>query len=182
MRHCATTIHSGASKVCIYKFVSPHMRVCRAALRVCAVLLNSQQTHAHTQSSKRKGVRCFFVYIDTILITKSISKHEGLGLFGCWARSSTPRLVGRGPLNNRTKRSIVDNATSGHAPTPRAWSLQTGQCSGEHGDHPGPCSCRVSEISSGGRAIKQESCPELRSDDVSVVRTRGYTMTSPSPT
>ena len=135
MRHCATTIHSGASKVCIYKFVSPHMRVCRAALRVCAVLLNSQQTHAHTQSSKRKGVRCVFVYIDTILITKSISKHEGLGLFGCWARSSTPRLVGRGPLNNRTKRSIVDNATSGHAPTPRAWSLQTGQCSGEHGDH-----------------------------------------------
>ena len=100
MRHCATTIHSGASKVCIYKFVSPHMRVCRAALRVCAVLLNSQQTHAHTQSSKRKGVRCVFVYIDTILITKSISKHEGLGLFGCWARSSTPRprLVGRGPL------------------------------------------------------------------------------------
>ena len=52
------------------------MRVCRAALRVCAVLLNSQQTHAHTQSSKRKGARCFFVYIDTILITKSISKHE----------------------------------------------------------------------------------------------------------
>ena len=34
-----------------------------------------------------------------------------------------------GSLNNRTKRSIVDNATSGIAPPPRAWSIQTGQCS-----------------------------------------------------
>eukprot|EP00964_Phaeocystis_antarctica_P074646 scaffold45952_cov93-Phaeocystis_antarctica.AAC.3 len=35
-----------------------------------------------------------------------------------------------GSLNNRTKRSIAHNATSGIAPPPRAWSIETGQCSG----------------------------------------------------
>ena len=34
-----------------------------------------------------------------------------------------------GWLVTATKRSIVDNATSGRASTPRAWSIQTGQCS-----------------------------------------------------
>ena len=37
--------------------------------------------------------------------------------------STASRLV------TATKRSIVDNATSGIAPPPRAWSIQTGQCS-----------------------------------------------------
>ena len=31
-----------------------------------------------------------------------------------------------GPLNNRTKRSIVDNARRGIAPPPRAWSIEKG--------------------------------------------------------
>jgi hypothetical protein len=37
-----------------------------------------------------------------------------------------------GPLKTRTKRSIVDNATSGIAPPPRAWSIQTGRLAVAH--------------------------------------------------
>ena len=36
-------------------------------------------------------------------------------------------------------RSIVDNANPGIAPPPRAWSIQTGQCSGTRPHHSGPC-------------------------------------------
>ena len=35
-----------------------------------------------------------------------------------------------GWLVTATKRSIAHNATSGRAPPPRAWSIETGQCSG----------------------------------------------------
>ena len=64
----------------------------------------------------------------------------------CTVRSASPSAVARlqpaHPLKGvpgcptasvlvmATKRSIVDNATSGIAPRPRAWSIQTGQCSG----------------------------------------------------
>ena len=50
---------------------------------------------------------------------------------GCGARAPS-RLPGSstaGLLVTATKRSIVDNATSGNAPPPRAWSIHTGQCS-----------------------------------------------------
>eukprot|EP00964_Phaeocystis_antarctica_P064802 scaffold39023_cov36-Phaeocystis_antarctica.AAC.1 len=77
--------------------------------------------------------------------------------------STTPRW---------TKRSIVDNTTSGIAPPPRAWSIQTGQCSAAGRTHATSGCAAVAVARSGGHALKQERVPELRSGDVSVVRAR----------
>ena len=144
---------------------------------------------AHTQVEWCKAVMCWFVY----------------GLYGervlvvALLYRVVPRLRA-GPLKTRDgqKRSIVacfvDNATSGIAPPPRdlhlLWSIEMGP-NARGVDTPSTTRGRVpvKKARSGGRPLKQERFPELRSGDVSVVRTRGcwpscaqYTMTSSSPT
>ena len=73
-----------------------------------------QRTRTHTKSQ----------------ITNGLLK---IGFRECFLRAHlffTNASSTSGPTVMATKRSIVDNATSGIAPPPRAWSIQTGQCSG----------------------------------------------------
>ena len=84
----------------------------------------SDNGHGHTWPAKGTlfgtiaGAHTMYSY--RVLFLKTNTPRDGARHKG----SSTA-----GWLKRRTKRSIVDNATSGHAPTPRAWSIETGQCS-----------------------------------------------------